>query len=105
MVLYSKASSVSANSPNGVSANIFVAAAVDVAALDCVGGGLRGRVARLGGAEAPFGHVAGGTEVLEGMSAHNNREVKNPEIGAGLIAYIDYFKEMQSISYNAGSFS
>ena len=53
--------------------------AVDVTALDCVGGGLRGRVARVGGAEAPFGHV-GDTEVFEGMSAHNNSEVKNPEI-------------------------
>ena len=57
-----------------------MAAAVDVTAFDCVGGGLRRRVARVGGAEAAFGHVAGGTEVLEGMSAHNHSGVKNPEM-------------------------
>ena len=75
-----------------------MAAAVDVTALDCVGGRLRRRVARLGGAKAPFGHVAGATEVLEGMSAHNNSEVKNPEIDAGSVAYTDYFKQMQSLT-------
>ena len=78
-----------------------MAPAVDVTALDSVGGGLRRRGARLGGAEAPFGHVAGATEVLEGMSAHNNSEVINPEIDAGLVAYTDYFKPMQSLTMPA----
>ena len=66
-----------ANSPYGVSAKIFAAAAVDVTALDCVGGGLRRRVALLGCAEAPFGHVAG---VDEGILTLDVCKVIDPEI-------------------------
>ena len=54
-----------------------MAAAVDVTALDCVGGGLWRRVACVGGAEAPFGHVA---EVVEGILAPNIRKVIYPEM-------------------------